>query len=610
MTRPRGLMVVAAVAAAMGAGCGGGATVDTGQDSVADAHAGAEAGGGADAVADVLPDAAPDMVEDAGAQPDIGPDVGPDVGPDAGLDAGPDVPPTAPLNANSALATNLSGIRDWVPSWPFVDVFHTSRVWVSGDSDGTWDDGRPIDTDADGWVRSLLPGQVARTLMLWGGTHFPEGDYVVLYEGQGTLEYAMGASRDDGASAPGRDVVHFRSDKGGFLMNLTATDPSDPVRDVRVLMPGGVCHDDPLRACEEAAPCPTGACDAFEDVYDTQVFHPGFLAGLARFRALRFMDWMDTNDSTVSTYAQRPKPTDARWSTHGVPVELIVALCNRLSADAWVNIPHLADDDYVTQLATYLHDHLDPSLRVYVEHSNEVWNGQFAQAQYAQARGLELGLSSDPFQAQLRYHSLRSVQIFDLFEAVYGGTDRLVRVMAAQAANSWTSEQVLDYGDAPSHTDALAIAPYFGNYLGAPDQQPQVAAMSLDALFSELTDTAIPKSTQWMADQAAVASARGVALLAYEGGQHLVGVGPAQSDDAVNALFDAANRDPRMGALYTTYLQAWRDAGGQLFAHFTHVGGYSKYGRWGSLEYQDQPQGAAPKRQALMGFMDATPACW
>lgn len=41
--------------------------------------------------------------------------------------------------------------------------------------------------------------------------------------------------------------------------------------------------------------------------------------------------------------------------------------------DIWINIPHAADDEYVTNLAKLIKDKLDPSLKVYVEYSNEVW---------------------------------------------------------------------------------------------------------------------------------------------------------------------------------------------------------------------------------------------
>lgn len=541
---------------------------------------------------------------DAGASGDAQPQL--DGG--AGSDAGPTTPPA---NDRSPLGTNLSGLRDWSTEWPFVDAFRTSRVWISG-SAGQWDDGRALDLDEHGWVRSLQTDQIARTLLFWGAEpNYPGGRYVVLYDGTGTLEYFGGATRDDGASAPGRHVLDVDPTAGGIGINIMATDAGDPLRNLRVIVPGGACSADSARFCDAETPCgDAGSCVSFEDDYAAQIFHPLFLERIRTYKVLRFMDWMDTNGSEQSTWADRPQVDDARWSIAGAPVELMVALANRLHADPWFTVPHLADDAYVTQLATYLRDHVDPSLRVYVEHSNEVWNGQFAQATYARDRGLELGLSSDAFQAQLLYHSQRSLQIFQIFETVFGDADRLVRVMASQAANPWVSTQVLDFGDALAHTDALAIAPYFGGYLGGPSEQARVAAMSVDELVTELRNEALPTAAGWMTEQAAVAAARGVRLIAYEGGQHLAGNGGVENDETINALFDAVNRDARMGELYADYLAAWKTAGGELFAHFVNCGGYSKWGRWGALEYLDQPRAAAPKYDALQSFIVNNTQWW
>ena len=52
---------------------------------------------------------------------------------------------------------------------------------------------------------------------------------------------------------------------------------------------------------------------------------------------------------------------------------------NMLDKDLWVNVPHKASDDYVRNLAQLLKDNLEPDRVVYVEYSNEVWNGIFDQ---------------------------------------------------------------------------------------------------------------------------------------------------------------------------------------------------------------------------------------
>ena len=70
----------------------------------------------------------------------------------------------------------------------------------------------------------------------------------------------------------------------------------------------------------------------------------------------------------------------------GVPPELLVELCNRVGAHPWLCFPMYALDpmtDYVTQLATYVRDHLDTGLVPRFECCNEIWNSIFANTGYA-----------------------------------------------------------------------------------------------------------------------------------------------------------------------------------------------------------------------------------
>jgi hypothetical protein len=42
------------------------------------------------------------------------------------------------------------------------------------------------------------------------------------------------------------------------------------------------------------------------------------------------------------------------------------------AADGWFNVPVLATDDYVTQMATLLKAHIPPNRKIYIEYSNEL----------------------------------------------------------------------------------------------------------------------------------------------------------------------------------------------------------------------------------------------
>ncbi len=511
------------------------------------------------------------------------------------------------MNARGSakLGTNLDGLADWSEDWAFVDAFKRSRTWISGTKD-TFDDGRKLTLDTHGWVTSLQEGQVARTLMFWGGVHYPSGHYVVLYEGQGSLASKHHPFVEE---QPGRKVLAVDSKQGGIELVIEKTSPADPIRNIRVIMPGGACSNDATRYCDAHTPCDADAqCNSFEAHYATQVFHPKFLARTAPYAALRFMDWMLTNNSEQARWEARPKPEDARYD-RGAPVEVMVALANRQKQDAWFTLPHRADQTYVRKFAEYVRDHLAPKLKVYVEHSNEVWNGQFEQAQFAMTRGEALRLASSPFEAQLRYHARRTREIGAIWTEVFGAQKkRLVRVLGAQAANPWTAETMLGFEDTKRHVDALAIAPYFGGEYGTEEYAARVAKLSLDAFLKELETESLPQSIGWIADYAKLAKKHGLELLAYEAGQHLTGVGPQVDNATLNSLFDRANRDPRMGKLYSAYLDAWRKHGGGLFMHFVDCAGPSKWGRWGALEWLEQPREQAPKFDALMRYIEAEKA--
>lgn len=493
--------------------------------------------------------------------------------------------PGSPDNGKSPVGTNLAAIVDYSPEWPFVDAFKTARPWISS-SESKWDDGRKLDLDEDGWVKSLKPGQRARALLFWSPDFHdhPAGEYEIVYDGRGTLDFWP---QKLVKQEPGRAVIQVDPKQGIGIM-ITSTDATDPIRNIRVYLPG---LGTPSR---------------------TATFRPEFLDSIRPYKVLRFMDWMNTNGSPVRTWSDRPPTTDATYQRRGVPLEVMVELANTLQADPWFTIPHEADDAYVEQFATYVRDRLDKQRLVYVEHSNEVWNSGFPQHTYALGKGEERKLGNDKWQAGLRWHSRRSVEIFKIFAKVFGepGLERVVRVMGAQAANAWAAAELLEYEDAWKHTDALAIAPYFGGSFGSPENRAKTAAMTTAQLFDAMRAESLATVASWMKEQKKVANRFAVSLIAYEGGQHLVGVGPSQNDDKINALFDAANRASDMGPLYAAYLQAWRAGGGDLFVHYYSTGPSSKFGRWGARESLKQSRAQAPKYDALLQFIAANPIWW
>ncbi len=511
-------------------------------------------------------------------------------------------PPLRP----ASLGTNLNGVADWTTQDPFLDLYKQARVLVSGTGD-EWADGRELPFDERGELLRLEPGQIARTVLLTDHGQYPGGRYVLTYEGEAEFWF----HRDVVSQEPGRIVLDVPpgtapGDKSAVAMDVTSTNADDPLRNVHVYGPGGVCAEDRARECTTDEDCPGGPCQSAEDaVRAGELFRPSFLASLRPYRMLRFMDWGLTNGSEVVRWDDRAQLTDATYTARGVPLERMIELANRTGAQPWFCIPHQADDDYVRQFAALLAAELDPALPVWIEYSNEIWNGIFQQGGYAEAQGEARGYGEE-LEARNRFQGVRSTEIFDLVDAALG-PERVVRVLSVQANWSWVAEQVI--AGAEGRADALAVAPYVG-LLPGPDDAPAIARAGLDALLERSRDEVLPEALGWVREHAEIARRHGLELVAYEAGQHYVGVDGAQDDESLNALFDRFNRSPAIGEVYTAMLEGWVAAGGGWLNHFVDVSGYSKWGRWGALEYASQPRAEAPKYDALLRFVESHPEGW
>jgi hypothetical protein len=511
----------------------------------------------------------------------------------ASVTAVPRGPAPAPT---PGLGINLAGVSDYAGEWPFVDAFKTARPWISQQQGQPWGQGPALQVNANGWVTSLQPGQYVETIMFDNGqngapAHYPAGQYTLLYDGSGTLSFDL-QSATIVSQTPGRMVVNVPAGGNGVYLMETATDPNNPIHNLRFIMPG------------------------YEKTYTTQPFNPLFLQRLQGYKVLRFMEWMDTNGSTVQSWSQRAAVGDYTYSWRGVPLEVMIELANAVGAKAWFNIPAQASNNYVKAFADMIQQNLNPSLGFYLEYSNETWNTTFPQSSYIENQGLALNLSNNQTLAGAYYTAYRSVQIFNIFAGELSNPARMTRVIASQSANSWLSNQTLGFQNAFASADVLAIAPYFNcddtatggfGVLGDPSTASQVDAMSVQQVEAIQMQHINNCTMQQMQSNSAVAASYGLKMVAYEGGQSLVGIGSAVGDSAMTALFGEVNRDSGMGPLYNQYLQNWVAAGGDMFLHYSDVAPYSQWGNFGSLEYQDQTPSTSAKYTALMDFASQHP---
>jgi len=418
-----------------------------------------------------------------------------------------------------------------------------------------------------------------------------------------TTTHVANTSYDGASNTTTADEIVGPAEQNLFL---TFTGQPGGVKDVRLMRPGHAAGE---------------------------LFSQPFLARLAHFQVLRFMDFTQTNNNTQVNWADRSRPGFASqqrrpagataFTTVGAAWEYVVLLANQAGKDVWINVPHRATDDYVTKLAQLLRygsdgvnpytspqasplfPPLDPSRKVYLEWSNELWNGGFAQStwlgQQADA-AIAAGDSDLLYDGNTNHYSImfrmvgrRSMQLSNLFRAVFGDADMMARirpVLPGQIANAGTLSEPLAYlaarhGGASAFFYAAAGAPYVtvNN-----DDTGSRTGLTLDTIFSEMTSYAEVNVHAWMKSFSALSSANGIKMVAYEGGQHLYGTGSLD-------VKLAAQMDPRMKDILVLNHANWIASGGDLFVHFNLCSGWNRYGSWGLSS--DITTEATPKWDAI-----------
>jgi hypothetical protein len=513
----------------------------------------------------------------------------------------------------SPIGINTNEIMEDDASVPFVDIFKSSLPFKEA---RPWLTKGHIRYDRDGWPTYIPPNAQVGTRFIkdMPAGVLPEGLYIVLYQGKGKLLYGHNARLVK--HLPGKDIISIRAGNKPEInatLIIKATDPKNPIRNIHILMPGGICSENPFKHIRNPRQCQGGRFLSFEKHFNTIVFNPAYLAYMQNFKVIRFMNMSGITRNPITSWAQRNRLSQQTWggktAIRGAPVEVMVMLANILHIDPWFCLPHKANNDYIQRFARYVHHNLNSQLKVYIEYSNEAWNGIFTQANYVKQRGLAMRLDKDKMKAGYKYYSLRSVQIFDLWERVFGGKQRLVRVMGGYTPYARLSEMVLSYRNAYKKTDVLAIAPYF-----YPKMSTSRRARSVTDIFKALYDVkepySIPNVIKLIKKQAKTARKYGVQLVAYEGGQHLVDWDSRNVKQNPTRLFIAANRSQQMGRAYFDLLSGWKNAGGTLFVAFSAPRTPRWFGSWGTKEYINQPLHQAPKHRALISFVKRNPCWW
>ncbi|AZV79236.1 hypothetical protein EBB79_16020 [Parasedimentitalea marina] len=544
-------------------------------------------------------------------------------------------PQGAPTVMRQPVAINLAAIADWSPQAPFLDHFKTARPWV-GHIAGQWG-GVGHDElaeagylDPDGWPTAIPPelGSVGTVIL----TDLPEtalslaGRYLLRFDGDGIVE----------VSGRGRNVRYgdqqvwfdYTPGPGPVEIRIQRTDRARSNNYVRNI---SVVKQEHLDAHAVGA-----------------LFNPQWLARLQGFSALRFMDWMVTNNSTHVGWENRPQMSDYTWGRNGVPAEVMLALASQLGADPWFTMPHAGNDGYFQNFAQLAASRLSDEQKVYVEYSNEVWNGQFPQAQWAKDQAVARWGSDDLW---MQFYGGRAAEMAQIWSAVFGdrAPEQLVRILATQTGWLGLEQQILqaplwvaEHPDrsAPARSfDAYAVTGYFGGILGYKERADVVRAWIADSteraveearrkglkgdakrnfitthrydvasvqaglelrdglISGDPVDTVVDLLGRVLPYHADIAAEHGLDLIMYEGGSHVVGIGPMVDDKALTGFFTHLNYTPEMGALYAELLAGWQALGGQMFTAYVDVSTPAKWGSWGMLRTLDDDN---PRWNALV----------
>lgn len=479
------------------------------------------------------------------------------------------------------LGVNIMYTNDWDPTQIFADAMKHARHF--GTPGAPYDEGAAV--DAHGWPTGDAGAVVLVDIPSMGGT------YNLTFTGQATA--AVTANHDPSTAvrnarydaATNRTTAEVVVGPAESNLYLVFRGQAGGVKDVRLMRPG---HG------------------------PDEIFNQQFLARIARFQVLRFMDYSTTNGNAQANWADRLLPANATQQQRpdGVDVgsswEYVVLLANQTGKDVWINVPHLASDDYVTKLAQLfrygsdgvnpytseranpIYPPLDPGRKVYVEYSNELWNGGFSQSGWLESQALAVLAAGDAdllydgatsrYTVMFRMVGRRTAQVSNIFRSVFGDAQMMTRVrpvLPGQMANSGTVTQPLNYlrdrwtGGASRYVYAITGAPYFRDS-GADSRTD----LTLDIAFNEMSSYIETRIVPWIDAWASAASTHGVKMVAYEGGQHLIGSGSID-------VKMAAQRDQRMRTLIGNLYTHWFNGGGEVFMYYSLCSGWNQYGSWG-----------------------------
>jgi len=466
-----------------------------------------------------------------------------------------------------SIGVNTDTLQYFSAEMPLKDLSKMSMGWIQPWGSSLKD--VPLDLDENGYLKTV--GSEGAQMIIsddnWGRS-VDDNRYVVLYDGEGELSFNIHPSEIIKEES-GRIEIELAEGRTG--MKQLSTNPINYLRNIRII---------PLEN---------------ENDYEEIITRENFRDVWQGVEVMRYLNAQRINNSKEVEWSDRQKRTTF-GSGKGQSLEDIIQMSNETNTNPWLLVPHLANDNYITEMAIYVRDNLNPNLKVYIEYTNEAWNWGFKQTGYLSK------LADNNGTTIYQEYGLRAKQIFEIWSNVWGGGGRLVRVIGTHFYNPWVSDQIMQTPGLAGNVDALAVGYYVGGEIGA-GKDVSLLELDIDGIFNYLNTISLPKTKEILIKQKEIAEKYNLELVAYEAGQHLAGVGKLSNDVLLADKFINANRDPRMQQVYLDMYNQWNEIGGALIVWFQTTGKPGKWGSWGLLENTSQNPQETPKYQAVKNMM-------
>lgn len=360
-------------------------------------------------------------------------------------------------------------------------------------------------------------------------------------------------------------------------------------------------------------------------------FRPEWTKWLKPFTVVRSIDWACVNVSNGDisanpalktnpvAWSNRVAPTSWDQTSRGVAYEYFLTLAQQAGIIPWINVPYMADDDYVRSLAKLCATYNLPVQ--YVEVGNENWNngfGQWRQNYDAANNPPNMAVDGDISTGSVvaypggqpgtngnvranRLAAERARHVGNIFRDVLG-SHRVRIVLGGQHMNPQVATDGLawvaaKYGDTDRAFDVLAIAPYF------PISQPAAQGATLQSIAASAQAFITGDCASFIKQHKLIADKYGLSLVGYEGGQsYFPWSDPPGGPGDLPTLLQT---DPLMGQLYQAWLGVCAANGISLLNHCSFMRPWVKGGLF-ALQ-QDVTDVPGQKWTALANYNQADP---